>query len=383
MAVDSRGRLWLGLRGSNSSNCQGRGTIAGAKDASGVSMYDGTAWTSYSWEQMGLKGPYSIQAIAVDKQDQLWVGTNGGLHVFDGKLWKTVFEETQPFDTSGPAGDKCIEDIAVDPQGKIWILMGGGRLGIFDGEKWLRLDDRSVNLPDYSKSLAIDPGGRAWFASSYDGLRSTPTAQPAHVPSRLFFNARYGLTLALGASFWMFLGLAVVVGSMKPEAAGSVSRRERLRTVILRPVRFIVFGAGIGFLVALVGGGLHGLFWLVGTGGDISYSGFDICPTFSFLAGPGAGVLAGIIFGLMARHQDRLVSERSLGIVIGAVTGAWYGIFLVVIYSLPGAAVILYDPYAIWLGALVLSFLQALIGMLFGLLGSFLFLRKASSPPSV
>jgi ligand-binding sensor domain-containing protein len=85
-AKDSKGRLWLGLRGENYSSCFGTLSGSSGTDESTVSMYDGKVSTSYDWKQMEFfKGPYTIQAIAVDKQDQVWVATTGGLHAFDGK----------------------------------------------------------------------------------------------------------------------------------------------------------------------------------------------------------------------------------------------------------------------------------------------------------
>jgi ligand-binding sensor domain-containing protein len=51
----------------------------------GLSVFDGTKWTSYKIED-GLAGN-SILTIAVDKNDVIWIGTDNGVtHFKNGKF---------------------------------------------------------------------------------------------------------------------------------------------------------------------------------------------------------------------------------------------------------------------------------------------------------
>jgi ligand-binding sensor domain-containing protein len=207
IAKDSLGRIWVGFRGESFWGCYGRTSVNGGDDISAVSMYDGQGWKSYSWKEMGFKEPYTIQAITVDLKNQLWVGTTGGLHVFDGKVWKTIFEEIETYNDTPTEDIKCIEDMAVDPQGRLWILMEYGRLGIFDGEKWLRLDERHMYFPS-GDHISIDPSGHAWIASPFSGgIMVASTEHPPIYPLGLS-RVRYWFTFILVSGFMILLGWA-------------------------------------------------------------------------------------------------------------------------------------------------------------------------------
>jgi hypothetical protein len=188
-----------------------------------------------------------------------------------------VVAETKPYDYAGSQEKICFEDIVVDLQGKLCILAKGGKLGILEGEKWLRLDDHNLNLPEDSKFMVIDPNGRAWIASDLNGgLRSTSTAHPPILLSGLL-NLRYGLTLILGGSFWIVLGLTSIAVTRKHIGTVITSQDEIVRTARQNTRRYIVYGLVVGLLVGMISGFLHDIVLLILTSGlwnQVKYDSF-------------------------------------------------------------------------------------------------------------
>ena len=63
VAVDSSGNIWTGSHDS------------------GLAKFDGTKWTSYNI--LDSTKPYTVNSIAIDKKGNKWIGTVGGLVVFN------------------------------------------------------------------------------------------------------------------------------------------------------------------------------------------------------------------------------------------------------------------------------------------------------------
>ena len=83
-------------------------------------------WDAYTTDD-GLINNF-VQAIAVDQNDNVWLGTKGGISVFDGKDWKSYTQK-----------DGLISDtilcIAVDKSGVVWIGTDNG-VSSFNGSKF-------------------------------------------------------------------------------------------------------------------------------------------------------------------------------------------------------------------------------------------------------
>jgi ligand-binding sensor domain-containing protein len=82
----------------------------------GVSCYDGSAWTYYSFADMGAKGNgEGLIPLAVDSKNVLWVGVYGeGIFRYDGKSWSK-------FTSKGGPVLNDVFSIAVGPDGSIWF----------------------------------------------------------------------------------------------------------------------------------------------------------------------------------------------------------------------------------------------------------------------
>lgn len=91
------------------------GTDLGVARHTGTNSLDN--WTSYTTED-GLINNF-VQAITSDKDGKIWLGTKGGISVFDGKSWQSYTQN------DGLISNNVL-CIAVDKSGVIWIGTDNG-----------------------------------------------------------------------------------------------------------------------------------------------------------------------------------------------------------------------------------------------------------------
>jgi ligand-binding sensor domain-containing protein len=158
MTVDSNGRVWFALGYSES-----------------VSVFDGNTFTNYGPGEVGMPVGHAIDGIATDQQDRIWIGTSGGgVHVFDGYSWDTARRAKSPQNETNLT--YVINDLAVDQQGSVWIGTGEG-LFVFDGETWTTYNTENSGLVDDSiGSLGIDHSNRVWTATTGGRLNLLDTS---------------------------------------------------------------------------------------------------------------------------------------------------------------------------------------------------------------
>jgi ligand-binding sensor domain-containing protein len=80
----------------------------------GLFRYDGNSWIGFDSSNSNLPSNF-INALAIDAQNQLWVGTNDGLAVFNGSIWKIYNSANSPLPSD------YIGSLTVSSTGKIWI----------------------------------------------------------------------------------------------------------------------------------------------------------------------------------------------------------------------------------------------------------------------
>jgi ligand-binding sensor domain-containing protein len=143
IAIDRSGNKWLGTWG-------------------GLTKFDGVNWTVFTTSNSELYDD-NVNAIAIDRSGNKWVGTSGGLAKFDGANW-TVFTT----ENSG-LPDDIVNTILIDSTGDIWVGTWGG-LAKFDGTNWTVFDSVSSGLPDNGVlALAVDSSRSTWIGT-YNGL---------------------------------------------------------------------------------------------------------------------------------------------------------------------------------------------------------------------
>lgn len=128
----------------------------------GISMYDGTNWTSFTTTSHTDLISDAIKCITVMKNGDIWVGSNSGAGKYDGTNW-TKFTETDGL------GDNRINDISEGADGKIWFGDNDG-VTVYDGSTW-KSYTTSDGLPFGGiASVAFDSKGDAWLGSGLGGL---------------------------------------------------------------------------------------------------------------------------------------------------------------------------------------------------------------------
>jgi sugar lactone lactonase YvrE len=146
------------------------GTLWVATEDSGVWRYNPSATHSQDrWQQFTTKeglGDESAYALAVDKQNRVWVGTQShGVSVWNGKAWKNygVLE--------GPIGEHIFAIKVCPTDGDVWMATNAG-LSRYSSKNdtWSTLT-RGDGLPSNQvQALAFDKAGNVVIGTQCDGV---------------------------------------------------------------------------------------------------------------------------------------------------------------------------------------------------------------------
>jgi ligand-binding sensor domain-containing protein len=181
LAVDDQHRAWFGFN-----------------YCCGVSMFDGTAWTTYTVQNTSHRGsqvttvltatavgsykvPVTItteaEAYRVFASGFLMIGTDPTFYsyeyydsaaqaiVFKPSLQQAVAAGTPVYPLVGGLAHNSVKSIAAAGQGKIWFGTEGGA-SLFDGTTWTTYTAYNSGLvSNYVYAIAVDPLGRTWFGT--------------------------------------------------------------------------------------------------------------------------------------------------------------------------------------------------------------------------
>lgn len=152
LVVDGRGTVWCGTYGS------------------GLGVWDGQRWRTFTCEDSGLASDW-ITALALGSGGQLWIGTlGGGVQRFDGQSWTTYTGANSclPMDS--------ISALAADAEGTLWVgTSGGGVCRLAAEDCWCYRTTDSSLANDYITALALGADGRLWIGTE-EGLSALDTA---------------------------------------------------------------------------------------------------------------------------------------------------------------------------------------------------------------
>lgn len=116
-------------------------------------------WTIYNQSNSSLP-ENTVRALAVDANNNKWIGTDNGLAVFDGVAW-TIYN-----DTNSGLPSNIIRCIEIDGQGNRWIGTTNG-LAKFDGTNWVVYQPGNSDLPDdLIKTIDFDSNGDVWVGTT-------------------------------------------------------------------------------------------------------------------------------------------------------------------------------------------------------------------------
>ena len=135
---------------------------------SGISVYDGVVWKTINMENSAL-GSNRINALFVDAQRRIWVGTDSGLFLLNASL---EVEATFTESDSG-LGANDISTLSGDSSASIWIGLAGRGVSSYtaanaeDPWTWSRTDSSSIPSNSVRDLFIQDVGqNRVWFATA-------------------------------------------------------------------------------------------------------------------------------------------------------------------------------------------------------------------------
>jgi ligand-binding sensor domain-containing protein len=160
IAVDTNNNIWVGTD-------------------QGVAKFNGSTWTSYTISN-GLPSD-NIICITVDKYNNVWVGTDGdGIAKYNGSTWTTYTQHSTNNNVDSLC-DNSIHYIAGDINGDVWFGSWGSGVSKLNGTTWttyktgLPLDGINTAAINY---ITVDASGNKWFGtnagiSKYNGSTFT------------------------------------------------------------------------------------------------------------------------------------------------------------------------------------------------------------------
>jgi len=144
VAIDGLGNKWIGTAG-------------------GMAMFDGTNWTVYDSSNSNL--PYAqVFVLIIDSMGTKWIGTNGsGLVKYDGIHWTVYTSSNSDFPKNAL---NVVLSLTIDYSGIIWIGTEGD-IAKFDGINWKGYSRLSR---DGETALLAGDSGTMWIGTGGNGL---------------------------------------------------------------------------------------------------------------------------------------------------------------------------------------------------------------------
>jgi ligand-binding sensor domain-containing protein len=154
VAIDKDNNKWIGTGG-------GRlGTQEATLRGRGLAKFDGANWSIFNSANSGLPDN-TVRSLFYDNANNLWIGTFGGLAKMSGNNWQ-VFNRAN----SGIPSDS-ITCIAQDMDGIIWLGTQGRGIASFDGTSWTNYSFANSGLAgDTIRAIAIGPNNEKWIGTS-------------------------------------------------------------------------------------------------------------------------------------------------------------------------------------------------------------------------
>ena len=166
ISLDKHGNKWIGFGEYYESTIEDH--------AGGLIKFNGIDWTIYNTFNSGLPDK-NVVAIAIDEDDNKWIGTYNGLAIFDDKKW-TIYNNQ-----NNNQFYNFILGINIDKEGNKLIEMGKGfneteeniepvKRIIFQGQNWENFDSSiSIISCNGNKAITLDHLGHRWLCQFMNG----------------------------------------------------------------------------------------------------------------------------------------------------------------------------------------------------------------------
>lgn len=125
----------------------------------GVSRFDGSEWTHFDEEEIGMRG---VSAIFPGAEQDLWFTGPGGVSRFDGSEWEHFGEDM------GRAV-RVVFSGFLDEDGSVWFATNAGAVR-FDDDNWEWTTTENGLKHDVVHDVQRDRSGNLWFATRRGGL---------------------------------------------------------------------------------------------------------------------------------------------------------------------------------------------------------------------
>lgn len=162
---------------------------------SGVSVFDGMDWLTYTTKDGLISN--QINHIAMDEKNIKWFATEAGVSKFDGKTWTSYTQK------DGLA-DNRVRAIAIDSKGNKWFAT---RVGVskFNDKTWTTYAKKDGLLSDDINNIVIDKKGYIWASSplgvsKFDGISWTNYTKT----EGLLGNSVYQMAVDSKDNKWMY-----------------------------------------------------------------------------------------------------------------------------------------------------------------------------------
>ena len=138
----------------------------------GLVMFNGTEWTFYNKENSGLESN-TVRAIAFDSKNNGWFGTPKGLVKFDGETWTVYTLKDLIYGTMFSNLTKYLDEpdllsVAIDKNDVVWIgTEGQGVIRVEGGGRTVMNEENSPITSNYVREIIIDDQNRKWFLTGY------------------------------------------------------------------------------------------------------------------------------------------------------------------------------------------------------------------------
>ncbi len=173
LGLDSKNQLWVGTEGGVNmfdgktwftwTHEQGLGAANNEKLPFSANTGLGTRERHDLSVLVGGQNTYNpnyVFCIKVDVDDTVWAGTwGGGVSYFDGKRWRNFTTQ------HGLAGD-IVYSIALQRNGDLWFGTNNG-LSRFDGEHWQSFSKKNGLLDNHVYAVNVTNDGRVWVGTKH------------------------------------------------------------------------------------------------------------------------------------------------------------------------------------------------------------------------
>lgn len=171
-------------------------------------------WTSYSASEGALPSN-AVNALALDAQGRVWIGTREGLTIYEG-------EEATPRRTDEPPTvDDRITALASDVEGRMWVGTPGGVIAIENGDSTTYTAEEMGLSSSAVLALAAEGGEGVWVGTRTGAARWDGSQWTAFSPEDAGLTSDTILALAVDETGRVWMGTDRGLASLELSAGGS------------------------------------------------------------------------------------------------------------------------------------------------------------------